>query len=99
MAKKNFQSAPKPQSTVSRETIEAFEKGGVGNDKGKKTVKPATTGVQELTKRLSIDLPETVHQRFKTACSATSRKMTQEIEAFITKRTTELEEEAGIIRK
>jgi hypothetical protein len=99
MAKKNFQSAPKPQSAVSPEAIEAFEKGGVGNDKGNKAVKPANSSVQEPTKRLSIDLPETVHQRFKTACSATTRKMTQEIETFITKRTTELEEEAGIIRK
>jgi len=99
MAKKNFQSAPKPQSAVSPEAIEAFEKGGVGNDVGKKTVKPANPGTKEPTKRLSIDLPETVHQRFKTACSATSRKMTQEIEVFITERTAELEREAGITRK
>jgi hypothetical protein len=95
MAKKNFQRAPKPSSAMEPEHIEAFEQGGVGNDKGRVAIKPA----QEQTKRLSIDLPEAVHQRFKTACSATSRKMTQEIEAYIIERTAELEKEAGIIRK
>mgnify|MGYP003113908638 FL=1 len=99
MAKKNFQRAPKPQGAVSHEAIEAFEKGGVGNDVGKKSIKPGNANSKEPTKRLSIDLPESVHQRFKTACSATSRKMTQEIELFITERTTELEKEAGITRK
>lgn len=98
MAKKNFQSAPKPKSSVSPEAIEAFEKGGAGHDTPAKVVKPANAP-QEPTKRLSIDLPETMHLRFKTACSATRRKMTQEIEAFISGRTEELEKEAGIIRK
>ena len=73
----------------------------MGNDKAK----PANTGTQGLTKRLikkapkSIGLPEKAHRRFKTACSATSRKMTQEIETFVTERIAELEKEAGITRK
>ena len=50
-------------------------------------------------KRLSLDLPESKHRRFKTACSATGHKMVQEIEAFIDARTTELEAQAGITRK
>lgn len=97
MPKKNFKSAPKPQSALPDEYIEAFEKGGVGNDTPKKIIEPANT--QEPKKRLSLDLPETTHLRFKTACSATRRKMTKEIEAFICKRTEELEKEAGIIHK
>src|SRR5512134_914946 len=54
---------------------------------------------QEPTKRLSLDLPESKHRRFKTACSATGHKMVQEIEAFIDARTRELEVEAGISRE
>lgn len=53
----------------------------------------------EPTKRLSIDLPASVHTRFKTACSATGTKMVGELLAFIEQRTRELEEEAGISRK
>ncbi|MCU7878964.1 MAG: hypothetical protein KZQ84_19615 [Candidatus Thiodiazotropha sp. (ex Lucinoma borealis)] len=78
--------------------MEAFESGGAGHDTPSKKVTPANS-TQEPTKRLSIDLPETVHLRFKTSCSATKRKMTQEIEAFILERTEELEKEAGITRK
>jgi hypothetical protein len=39
------------------------------------------------------------HTRFKTACSATGRKMVSELQAFIEKRTAELEKQAGITRK
>ncbi|PCH79763.1 MAG: hypothetical protein COB90_10670 [Hyphomicrobiales bacterium] len=78
--------------------MEAFENGGAGHDTPRKTVKPASSP-QEPTRRLSIDLPQTMHLRFKTACSATRRKMTKEIEAFILRRTSELEEESGINHK
>ena len=97
MAKKNFKSAPKPQSALPDEYIEAFEKGGVGNDTKKETVAPADT--QEPTKRISLDIPESMHLRFKTACSATRRKMTKEIKSFIIQRIEELEKEAGITLK
>jgi hypothetical protein len=53
----------------------------------------------EPTKRLSLDLPVSTHTRFKTACSATNRKMVNEIQEFIERRTAELEAEAGISRK
>lgn len=45
--------------------------------------------------RLTIDLPEPVHTRFKTACAMTKRKMVEEVRAFIERRTGELEGEAG----
>lgn len=45
--------------------------------------------------RLTIDLPEPVHTRFKTACAMTKRKMVEEVRAFIERRTAELEGEAG----
>jgi len=50
-------------------------------------------------KRLSLDLPASMHTRFKTACSATGRKMSAEIQGFIEQRIKQLEEEAGIFRK
>ena len=50
----------------------------------------------EPIKRLSINLPESLHTRFRTACSATNRKMIAEIRRFVTRRTEELEDEAGL---
>lgn len=60
--------------------------------------KPKLT-TDEQVKRLSVDLPESVHTRFKTACSATGRKMVGELQDFIKRRTHEMEKEAGITRK
>jgi 16S rRNA U516 pseudouridylate synthase RsuA-like enzyme len=97
---KTFSQAPKPKP-LTDDDICAFERGGVGHDNGTraldrpKRIEPA----QEPTKRLSLDLPESKHRRFKTACSATGHKMVQEIEAFIDARTAELEAQAGITRK
>ena len=100
MATKTFSRAPKPKP-LTDEDILAFEKGGVGHDNSTRAInrpkRPASP--QEPTKRLSLDLPESKHRRFKTACSATGHKMVQEIEAFIDARTAELEAQAGIIRK
>ena len=53
----------------------------------------------EPIKRLSIILPESLHTRFRTACSATNRKMITEIRRFVTQRTEELEDEAGLARR
>lgn len=94
MSKKNFQTAPKPkQPSVAQ--ITQFEQSGAGQDKKPQTHIPTNVGQSdEATKRLSIDLPKSVHSRFKTACSATDKKMTKEIERFILKRTQELEKQA-----
>jgi hypothetical protein len=45
--------------------------------------------------RLTIDLAEADHTRFKTACAMTRRKMVDEVRGFIERRTAELEGEAG----
>lgn len=45
--------------------------------------------------RLTIDLPEGAHTRFKTACAMTKRKMVDEVRDFIERRTAELEGDAG----
>lgn len=88
MVKKQFSTAPKPNSQLSSSDIEAFEQGGVGQDKKPQMHK--TTNVVK-TKRLSIDLPEETHTRFKVVCSANGLKMTKEVENFILARCNELE--------
>jgi hypothetical protein len=50
-------------------------------------------GKTEPTRRLSIDLPESWHRRFKTACTRADRKMIDEVTEFIKHRTLELEKE------
>jgi hypothetical protein len=99
MSKKTFSTAPKPKQQPTDDQILAFERGGAGHDTtgiAKPAPKPAA---EEPTKRLSLDLPASMHTRFKTACSATNRKMVAELQAFIETRTAELEDEAGITRK
>jgi hypothetical protein len=56
-------------------------------------VEPTNVGKRETTRRLSIDLPESWHRRFKTACSRTDKKMLAEVTEFIKRRTMQLEEE------
>ncbi|CAI3959385.1 unnamed protein product [Commensalibacter communis] len=91
MSKKTFSLAPKPKLPTNEQII-AFEQGGSGHD-AKKVIS------REITKRLSLDIPLSVHTRFKTACSATGTKMVSELQIFIEKRTQELEQQAGIIRE
>jgi len=108
MSRKTFTAAPKPKQPTA-EDIEAFEQGGAGHDRAPELQPEAKTPPQpkaaapakpaEPTKRLSLDLPASTHTRFKTACSATGRKMVSELHRFIEKRTAELEKQAGITRK
>ncbi len=98
MSKKTFASAPRPKQPTDDQIL-AFERGGAGHDT-KATATPSPKPVQEEpTKRLSLDLPASMHTRFKTACSATNRKMVAELQGFIETRTKELEDEAGISHK
>jgi hypothetical protein len=48
-------------------------------------------GKDERTRRLSIDLPESWHRRFKIACTRADKKMIDEVTEFIKRRTLELE--------
>lgn len=49
----------------------------------------------ESMARLTVDLPESVHLRFKIACARSRRKMVQELREFIEQRTVELEAQSG----
>ena len=96
MSKKTFSAAPKPNQPTADQIL-AFERGGAGHDRSPTTSSPPRN--DEPTKRLSLDLPKSVHTRFKTACSATGRKMVSELQTYIEQRTEELEKDAGISRK
>ena len=95
---KTFAQAPKPKP-LSAEVISAFERGGAGQDTqthiSPKVEKREPVNVEkaEPTRRLSIDLPEGLHRRFKTACSRRDKKMLAEVTNFITRRTAELEKD------
>ena len=52
----------------------------------------------EPFKRLSANQPESLHPRFKSACSATRRRMVSEVLDLVERRAAELEEEAGLWR-
>ena len=51
------------------------------------------TEKDEPTRRLSIDLPKSLHRRFKTACTKADKKMIVEVTKFIERRTAELEKD------
>ncbi len=93
---KTFIQAPKPKP-LTAEVISAFERGGAGQDtqthippKVEKR-EPAKLEKAEPTRRLSVDLPVSLHRRFKTACSRADKKMIVEVAGFIKRRTAELE--------
>lgn len=98
MSKKTFASAPKPKQPTDDQIL-AFERGGAGHDTSVTAPAPPEPAAEEPTKRLSLDLPTSVHTRFKTACSATGRKMAGELQAYVEARIVELEAEAGLTRK
>lgn len=81
MSKKTFAAARKPALSPEQE---AFIKGGRGKDTG-----PANAN--EPTQRLSVDLPKSLHTRFKVACALADTKMVSEVMAFIEQRTAEIE--------
>ena len=101
MAQKNFATAPKPAKQPTDAQIAAFERRGTGHDKHRQRASTPTAAQVKTgpTKRLSLDLPQSLHTRFKTACSATRRKMGNELQTFIATRTEELEKEASITHK
>jgi len=96
---KSFANAPKPPA-LSADVITRFERGGSGQDTQNNipsnVEKRETTKVdkgEEKTRRLSIDLPASLHRRFKTACSRADKKMVVEDMDFSQRRTEELEQD------
>lgn len=83
MAKKSFKTVPQAKQPTP-EQVAAFTQSGAGTD----------NKLDEPTRRVSIDVPESLHTRFKVACAKTRSKMAPEIITFIEKRVLELENDA-----
>ena len=81
--------------------VESGETGAVGMSKSTKAESRIPTEVEtgvatdktERMRRLSVDLPESWHRRFKVACARADKKMINEVAEFIKRRTLELENE------
>lgn len=56
-------------------------------------MEPVETAVEEPVARLSIDLPKSLHRRFKTACAKADLKMVAEVIDLIEQRTCQLEKD------
>ena len=94
MSKKNLTKPPaKPQPTD--EQIAEFVQGGPGNNtETQNTVNTANKeSVNVEMARLTVDLPRSLHRRFKVACVLAGFKMNDEIRQFIDRRCPELESE------
>ena len=89
---KTFTKAPKPAALTDK-AIADFERGGAGQDTQTHISTKAEMEEEEPKRRLSVDLPESLHRRFKTVCSKTDKKMGVEVLQFIERRTAELEKE------
>tara|TARA_R110002072_G_scaffold191757_1_gene348524 strand:+ start:190 stop:477 length:288 start_codon:yes stop_codon:yes gene_type:complete len=94
MSKKSFAAAPKPKQ-LAPEQIDAYVHGGAGHDTSSSTEPAAEKTKSGPMKRLSIDVPEETHRRFKVACAASGRKMAVELTAFIEQHIEELERETN----
>ena len=79
--------------------IQTYVSSGAGHDtRSNVPNRMALQTTAEPTKRLSLDLPQSLHKRFKLACIATDRSMVAELQTFIEHRTEKLEKKAGIHR-
>jgi hypothetical protein len=58
-----------------------------------RTRKAVEVAEEEPTARLSIDLPKSLHRRFKTACAKADLKMVAEVMNLIERRTRDLEKD------
>lgn len=80
-AKPKFSQAPRPAALTPKQ--QAFIDGGPGKDR--------SAGAGEPVVKLSIEVPRSLHKRFKVACELADVKMTPEVLDFIERRTAELE--------
>ena len=92
MSKKDL-TKPRPRKQPTADEIDAYVSGGAGKDTEKQ--KSVGTAMQESVKtetaRLTVDLPQDLHTRFKVACTNARTNMNNEIRQFIARRCVELE--------
>ena len=92
MSKKSFKTALKPDEKQTAEAIDRFVSSGPGKDSNSVKAEKQKTVNDESTKRLTVDMPKTLHLRFKSLCAQHDMKMNDEIRQFIEQRCAELGE-------
>ncbi len=101
--KKSFKNAPKPTSGqlapellafASGEDVEQPETRRSRVTDARKYMVQKMKEEREATSRLSIDLPESLHRRYKAVLASNGLKMRSELVAFIELRVQELEKQA-----
>lgn len=86
MPRKSFSRAPKPPA---QRSLEDFERRGRGHDTAKKLAS------HEPVARFTIDMPRSLHKRFKTACALCDTSMRDEIILAVEERISELENQVN----
>ena len=90
MSKKSFKTAPKPDERPRDEAIDRFVSSGPGKDGASVKAETQKAAKEEPTKRLTVDMPRSLHLRFKSLCAQHDVKMNDEIRRFIERRCEEL---------
>lgn len=82
---KTFKTAPRPSGQPSVDQMAAYVRSGAGKDKAE----------EEATARMSVDLPESLHRRYKAACVRAGLKMSADVTSWVERRAAELEAQVG----
>lgn len=90
MSKKSFKTAPRPEEKQTAEAIDRFVSSGPGKDSGSVNAETQKAVNDEPTKRLTVDMPRSLHLRFKSLCAQHDMKMNDEIRQFIERRCDEM---------
>lgn len=90
MSKKNFKTVPQPKP-VAQSDLESFVQGGHGKDDKSANTEKQKTVKAEPTRRLTVDMPKSLHLRFKSLCARHELKMNDEVRQMIEARCLELE--------
>lgn len=86
MPKKSFSRAPKPPA---QRSLEDFERRGRGHDTAEKLAS------HEPVARFTVDMPRSLHKRFKATCTLAGKSMKNEILLAVEERISELENQVN----
>lgn len=93
MTKKSFKAAPTPIAPQA-DAIDRFVQSGPGKDSVAGNTQMQKAVNEEPLKRLTIEVPKSLHTRFKALCAQHETKMADEFRAFMERRCQELDNPA-----
>lgn len=90
MTKKSFKAAPTPIEPQA-DAIDRFVQSGPGKDSMAANAQMQKTANEEPLKRLTIEVPKSLHTRFKALCAQHETKMADEFRTYMEKQCAEWE--------